>query len=441
MNPELQRNLWLEVTLHRLLLVPGVIIAGAALIQAIDPSGAALNKLAIVGFLIVTMVWGARQAANSVLEEARAHTWDIQRMCALSPWSMTWGKLLGATAISWYASLCCLLIFFGSGTTAGYEHALVVIFVLAVAVLAQATALIGALAGLHRGNALQPRIANLLVLALLAVLLSNVTSMFSPQASVSWYSLDLQRLPFVALTAVLFAAWAVLGASRAMSKELKIGTWPGPWLAFAGFVAVFAAGFTDIEASPSIELARCLFATLTLIAIVQSYIAAFAYPSNPIQFRRIERAVGMGRWGHALEELPLWCVSAALALAAALISTALGTAPQFTNQRLDNLGPVSLAAALMMLRDLGLLTYFSMTIRSGRAETSTLVYIGILDGLVPALLPHVGLTSLAAWFWPPFFTAPLTAIGILSVHVAIALTLAVYAYRRLQARLNETTAG
>ena len=441
MNPELQRNLWLEITLHRLVMVPGVIIAAAALINAVDPNGAALNELAIVGFLIATMVWGARQAANSVLEEARAHTWDIQRMCALSPWRMTWGKLLGATAISWYAGLCCLLIFFGSGTTAGYEHALVVILVLAVAVFAQATALIGALAGLHRGNALQSRIANLLVLALLAVLLSNVTSMFSPQASVSWFSLDLQRLPFVALTAVLFAAWAVLGASRAMSKELKIGTWPGPWLAFAGFVAVFAAGFTDIEARPSIELARCLFATLTLTAIVQSYIAAFAYPSDSIQFRRIERAVGMGRWGHALEELPLWCVSAVVALAAALTSTALGTAPQFTNQRLDNLGPVSLAAALMMLRDLGLLSYFSMTIRSGRAEASTLVYIGILDGLAPALLPHVGLASLAAWFWPPFFTAPLTAIGILSVHVAVVLTLAVYAYRRLQARLNETTAG
>ena len=441
MNPELQRNLWLEVTLHRLVLVPGVILAGAALIHAVDPTGLALNKVAIVGFLIATMVWGARQAANSVLDEARTHTWDIQRMCALSPWRMTWGKLLGATAMSWYAGICCLLLFVGSRAAIHQRDALVVILVLAVAVLAQGTALIGAVVGLHRGRGLQSRIANVVVVALLMVMVPNVMSMIDPQATVSWYVFDFPRLPFVALAAVLFAAWAVLGATRAMSTEFKIGSWPGPWLAFACFVAVFAAGFVGIAATPSLALMRCLFATLTLTAIVQSYLAAFAYSSDPMQIRRTERAVAMGRWGRALEELPLWPISAALALAAALTTTALGSAPQFTYQRLDNLGPVSLAAALMMLRDVALLTYFGMTTRRGRAEATTLVYIGILDGLLPALLPHLGLGSLAVLFWPPFFTAPLTAIAILGVHVALALALAVCAYRRTQARLNGTTGG
>ena len=441
MNPELQRNLWLEVTLHRLVLVPGVIFAGAAVLHAIDPTGTLLNKIALVSFLITTMVWGARQAANSVLEEARTHTWDIQRMCALSPWRMTWGKLLGATAMSWYAGICCLLLFIGSGAGTGHDGALVVVLVLAVAVLAQSTALIGALVGLRRGSGVQSRFANLLVVALLMFMLPNVMNIIDPQGRVSWYTFDLPRLPFFAMTAVLFAAWAVLGAMRAMSMELKIGTWPGPWLAFSVFVATFGAGFAGVAATPSLALARCLFAALGLTAIGQSYIAAFAYPSDPIQIRRTERAVAAGRWARALEELPLWPISAALALAAALIAAALGSAPQLTHQRLDNLGAVSLAAALMMLRDVALLTYFGLTTRSGRAEATTLVYIGILDGLLPALLPHFGLAALAALFWPPFFTAPLTAIAILSVHFAIALALAVHAYRHMQARLNGTAGG
>ena len=438
MNPELQRNLWLEVTLHRLILVPVVILAGAALLRAIDPSGAVLNNVAIVGFLVTTMVWGARQAANSVLEEARTHTWDIQRMCALSPWRMTWGKLLGATTMSWYAGLCCLLVFIGGGAVTDRDGVLIVVLVMAVAVFAHGTALIGALVGLHRGSGLQARLANLLVVALLMFIVPNIMTVIEPQGRVLWYAFDLPRLPFMATAALLFATWAVFGALRAMSMELKIGTWPGPWLAFALFVAVFATGFAGVAASPSLTLARSLFAALSVTAMVHSYVAAFAYPSDGIQLRRVERAVAGGRWGRAAEELPLWPVSAALALVAALIATGLGAAPTLNQPRLDTLGAVNLVGVLMMLRDLLLLTYFGMTSRSGRAEATTLVYLGVLDGLLPALLPHVGLGSLVVWFWPPFFTAPLTAIAIFGLHLAIALALAVHAYRRIQAPLNGT---
>ncbi len=442
MNPELQRNLWLEVTLHRLVLIPAVIFAGAALLHAVDPSNSAVNKMAMVGFLVISMVWGARQAANSVLEEARTRTWDIQRMCALSPWRMTWGKLFGATAMSWYAGLCCLLLFVGSGAAnSAADGVLMVVLVIAVAVLAQALALIGALVGLHRGSGLQSRFANLLVVALLMFMLPNVMNIIDPHGTLVWYEMPLPRLPFGALSAVLFAAWAVLGATRAMSMELAIGTRPVAWLAFSLFVTLFGAGFANVAATPSLALLRCLCATLCLTAIVQTYIAAFAYPSDPVQLRRSERALADGRWRRAFEELPLWPVSAGLALLVAVLTAALGSAPAFTNQRLDNLGPVSLAAALMMLRDVTLLSYFGMTIRRGVPEATALIYIGILDGLLPALLPRIGLGTLAPLFWPPFFSAPLTAIVILSVHCALALFLALRTYRRLQAGLSETAGG
>ena len=406
MNPELQRNLWLEVSLHRLVLIPGVIFAVAALLQAVDRSGMAVNKMSIIGFLCVTMVWGARQAANSVLEEARSRTWDIQRLCALSPWRMTWGKLIGATVMSWYAGLCCLLLFVGSGTsTNAHDALLMTLLVIAVAVLAHALALIGALVGLHRGSGLQSRFANLLVLVLLVFMLPNVMSLIDPHGTVLWYGYSLQRL------------------------------------AFGLFVTVFIAGFAGIAPTPSLALARCLCATLCVTAIVQSYIAAFAYPCDPVQLRRAERAFATDSYRRALEELPLWPVSAALALAAALAATALGSAPELSNHRLDNLGPVSLAAALMMLRDVALVSYFGMTLRKGVPEATTLIYIGVLDGLLPALLPRVGLASLTPLFWPPFFTAPLTAIAVLSVHVAVVWLLAWRAYRRLQAGINGTVDG
>ena len=101
MNPELQRNLWLEVTPHRLWMIPLVLLATAALTW---PPGETLMLTALVGF---TMIWGPRQAADAVIDEARERTWDIQRMASLHPWSMTWGKLAGATVMSWYGAAWC----------------------------------------------------------------------------------------------------------------------------------------------------------------------------------------------------------------------------------------------------------------------------------------------------------------------------------------------
>lgn len=442
MNPELERNLWLEVSLHRLLLIPAIVMAAAALVHATDPTGVGVNKLAMTGFLVTTMVWGSRQAANSVLDEARSRTWDIQRMCALSPWRMTWGKLLGATAMSWYAGLCCLVVFVGSGGGGDVRNGfMVTLLVVAVAVLTHALSLIGALVGLHRGSGLQSRFANLLVVALLVFLLPNVMNLIDPEATLLWFETPMKRLPFAALSAALFAIWAVWGATRAMSMELKIATRPDAWLAFCAFAAVFITGFAGVEPEPSLALLRCLAATLCVTAVVQSYMAAFTYPNDLIQMRRAERAIATGHYRRALEELPLWVVSAGVALAVGLLAATLGAAPELTNRRLDNLGPVALAGALMMLRDLLLLSYFSMTQRRGAPEATALIYIAIVDGLVPALLPQVGLASFVPLFLPPFFSAPLTAIVILSVHCAAALFLALSAYRRLKAGLNGTPGG
>ncbi len=40
-------------------------------------------------------------AGRSLAEEASQNTWDWQRLSALSPWQMAWGKLLGATLPAW----------------------------------------------------------------------------------------------------------------------------------------------------------------------------------------------------------------------------------------------------------------------------------------------------------------------------------------------------
>ena len=103
MNPEFRRNLWLELSTHRLLAAPLVIALITALIVAASPRDALdnLSRAAAAGFAAMVLLWGTQLAGASVVEEARDRTWDAQRMSAIGPWTMTWGKLLGAPAFAW----------------------------------------------------------------------------------------------------------------------------------------------------------------------------------------------------------------------------------------------------------------------------------------------------------------------------------------------------
>ena len=112
-NPEFQRQLYLECSQARLIGIPLILSAVFTLSYFADnhrlASGSA--QAAMTLFLIITLLWGARQAMDSVAEEYRDRTWDTQRLSALSPWQMVWGKWLGCTIMVWYAGLICLLVY------------------------------------------------------------------------------------------------------------------------------------------------------------------------------------------------------------------------------------------------------------------------------------------------------------------------------------------
>src|SRR5262245_21255916 len=107
MNPELQRNFWLELTTRRLIMMP--IVLGIVFLTAAangDNGGLqAAGGVARVLFYIVVVFWGTRVAASAVVGEIRDRTWDGQRLSALTPSQMLTGKLLGATSYQWYGGI------------------------------------------------------------------------------------------------------------------------------------------------------------------------------------------------------------------------------------------------------------------------------------------------------------------------------------------------
>jgi hypothetical protein len=113
-NPEFQRNLWLELTPYRLAGMP--LILGAVFYLAfVSDSYRLAGSVASTAnglFFLITMIWGTKLASETVMNEIRDHTWDGQRMSALTPWQLVWGKLFGSTVYTWYGASICLLAYY-----------------------------------------------------------------------------------------------------------------------------------------------------------------------------------------------------------------------------------------------------------------------------------------------------------------------------------------
>ena len=125
-NPELQRNLWLEITPYRLVSMPLIIAAVAYLAFVSDGYhlGTSVASATVGLFFVISLIWGTKLAAETVMNEIRDHTWDGQRMSVLTPWELTCGKLFGSTLYTWYGGAICLVLYLAAAATTAPEQSL-----------------------------------------------------------------------------------------------------------------------------------------------------------------------------------------------------------------------------------------------------------------------------------------------------------------------------
>jgi len=108
MNPELQRNLWLEASPFRLVLIAGLVLLAFAAASVAPRGIGSTSTVALALYWFFAVLWGTRSAALSVVAEIRERTWDGQKLSSIGPWEMVWGKLFGATSANWFGALLCL---------------------------------------------------------------------------------------------------------------------------------------------------------------------------------------------------------------------------------------------------------------------------------------------------------------------------------------------
>ena len=91
-----------------------------------------------------------------------------------------------------------------------------------------------------------------------------------------------------------------------------------------------------------------------------------------------------------------------------------------------------LALAAMLLRDAGIYCIFALTRFPRRAVTVTLVYVVLLDAVLPMLMAAAGLATLAFVVFPLGRASAPGAFVIFLVQAALAWAVAVWRWRAAQ---------
>ncbi len=399
-NPEFRRNVWLELTSHRLIVMPAVLLLLFPTVYLTTSIGEGGPYRATAGAALFVfgglMLWGLQLASNCILSEVAAHTWDTQRMSPISPWSMTWGKLFGSSVYTWYGGAICLTVYLCTPHGAFAERALNAAILVVGGVWLQALGLATTLQAVRKSPTTTRAPSGVLVLALGAIaLFPMVAALFDPAArtmTIDWYALETPAFGFWLGSLLVFTAWTILGAYRLMRAELQLRNAPWVWVAFASFLLFYAAGFVAFPVSVSALPQQLMLAYLLGMALV--YGMALTEPKELIGFRRFVQRARSGSWRRFSEEVPCWLATIPLVF---VVGIARLLNPEATGQPT---GHFFVAAFLFMLRDVGLLIGFNLSGSSKRADLAALFYLALLYLLAPWILHTLGGWPLLGLCWP-----------------------------------------
>ena len=422
-NPEFQRQLWLNWRPALLAWSLGLSLLVLALPLALskpqDLPGA-MGMTAMAGLWAAAVVYGSVLAGRSLSEEASQNTWDWQRLSALSPWQMAWGKLLGAALPAWLYVLWFALAVVGM-TTVWTLDAWRVHHTIALAVLwglgLQAWAMNAVLMGWgQRDRPINRKRAALLPLLLLFFIPGPfVGNVYQSLASgggepVRWWGLDVGGLGLAYLAGTLVLGLGLLALWRQLCTRLDVRTLPWAWPLGLVLTGLVSAGSLDMG------IAAFFSSTVWIALIGTAYVALQHMDQHLRAWRQVQWSASRQRWREALAALPLWPVS--LLLAFAMTALLMLIPGRWEAAISDTLSRFSLYLCLQLLRDCLLLTGFALLVGKRKSPLAAFVIAWLILNLVAPLLAygvggHAGAMLvqpvIATWVGSPLASHPTEA--------------------------------
>lgn len=399
-NPEFVRNLWLELTPLRLLTMP-LLLALIFVIDANTGSPHPASYTALTLFLLLTVAWGGKLAADSLIAEYAQGTWDSQRLSGLSAGQMTAGKLFGGPAFAWYGGAICLIVH-AVATRAPVAVTLRTLFsAVALAISVHALCLLATLLAARRLH--KPAPPRGLALLILLILVPWVFGLARNEAALSdepvrWYGHAWATLDFTAFSLALLLGWSVTGLYRMLREELAFRDPPLAWLGFVLCGWIYIGGFIWPDGPKPLTLHLSIAALFTGAL---SYVLLFIERKDWLRLRRLLAAMQQTPpdLPRAAALLPLWLCSAALTVAVALLLILPTLLLPISAQPLRELA-VLLGWLLCFGRDLALVLALHFGKDTRRADGAALLYLAVLYGLLPVLFHAMDLPQLVPLLVP-----------------------------------------
>lgn len=435
MNPEFQRNAWLELTPGRLIVM--VAVLALALFAAALAGGTPIGPAGVArwGYFIIVIIWGTRNAARSIVGEIRDRTWDGQRLSSLPAGTMMWGKLFGSTIFNWFGGAICLAVILAEVVdSSGVITALVrLAYYVALGIIAQSASLLASLIGIgRRQGRTQLEIFLYQAAGLLAAF--TVWMIADPTGSmlwglvrtdtVEWWGQTLSSQPFLLCSLAVFAGWTLTGCYRRMRLELKMRNGPFVWLAFLLFIGAYVAGFDAWLSSNSSlahldAVARRLFLAGTAY-VVLGYVMAILEAKDRVRYRRIAAEMAHFHPGATLASLQGWMMSylaAAMIFVALMVRLGLAQLPE----------EQALVASMLgfFTRDMAIIVLINMLWNRGGGDLAAIAILVLLYALLPSIFTSLHFTTGQALFAPqatnPVWLSPLAAWAEAVVVVVLAI--------------------
>jgi len=418
MNPEFERNIWLEMTPRRVLLMVALLalifFATALVGDSWTPSSAASGL-----YYLIVVVWGSRSAALSVVGEIRDRTWDTQRLSSLGAGEMMWGKLFGATIYNWFGGAICLaLILVHVVTHIGPATAAIeLLYYVGIGVIAQSVAFLASLVAIGRRQSHSRfEIFVYQMVGLVAALAvywvwsdaDPVAALISHKPAVdfvTWWGVPLDARAFLLTSVAVFAGWTLLGCYRAMRLELKMRNGPLVWLAFLVFMGLYVAGFdawlsADVKGWDAVAL-RLLLAGTTFAVL--TYVMVLLEPKDRVLYRWIGGRLGQGRIASALNAVQAWMMAYfATAVTAGALALWLMRDPAAAAVG----QPLVLASLGFLTRDVALFVLMNTLPGKRNGDFAALAILLALYVLAPAILAGLQAKALLLLFFPQLPTPP-----------------------------------
>lgn len=424
-NPELKRNFWLELSAPRLIAMPTIVLAIFLMVIAVSKDGVAM-PLTFTGmaiFSILSGLWGTKLVIDSIIEEVNDRTWIQQQMTALTPWQMTLGKLFGSTSYAWYGGLMGLLMYLvgrsAGGSTAfavyGTESPTMFQAIETVLIAIIGTIGIHAFAGmtamlLVRKQTHKPKVSSTATYIFILVLMAyayQIPFTLATLGSATWYGMEINRVHFQLVTALVFTSWAVVGMYRNMRTELQVTNGMGTWIGYMAFIAFYNAGFgfnPEIGKDLPMGVAAVYWATATLI--LMSVVLAFLEPKDAVNRRKLIVAWSERNWKRVSELMPLWMPTLALAVFLCVLSSLtqsiLGS-PHLRNMTTEGANVpflLPLAVAAFLVRDVAFVMLINSTGKRKAPDAAAFVYLMLAHIVLPAIV-SVGQDKAGLWLFMP----------------------------------------